>query len=113
MELLTLNAVKKMKCETCRSAPAYPSLHAGSCTQYAVLCGRERVQIIPASERRLTGDDVYRVAERLGTVEKRTPYFVEFYTEGYRCVGFSNGTLLVHGLKDFQKGRKIYHQLFG
>lgn len=108
-----ITRLKKMTCETCGSAPAYPSLHAGSGTQYAVLCGRETVQIIPAAERKLTGDDVYRVAERLGTVEKHTPYFVEFYAEGYRCVGFSNGRLLVHGLKDLQKGRKIYHQLFG
>ncbi|MBD7908714.1 ThiF family adenylyltransferase [Sporosarcina gallistercoris] len=108
-----ITRLKKVTCETCGSAPSYPSLHSESGTQYAVLCGRETVQIIPAAERKLTDDDVYRVAERLGTVEKRTPYFVEFYAEGFRCVGFSNGRLLVHGLKDIQKGRKIYHQLFG
>ncbi len=108
-----ITRLKKELCETCGSTPTYPSLHAESGTHYAVLCGRETVQIIPAAERELTGDDVYRVAKRLGTVMKHTPYFVEFQTEGYRCVGFSNGRLLVHGLKDIREGRKIYLGLFG
>lgn len=108
-----ITRLKKEACETCGSTPTYPSLNSESGTHYAVLCGRETVQIIPAAERKLTGDDVFRVAERLGTVEKHTPFFVEFYAEGYRCVGFSNGRLLIHGLKDIKNGRKIYHQLFG
>lgn len=108
-----ITRLKRESCETCGAAPTYPSLHMESGTNYAVLCGRETVQIIPAAERELTGNDVQQVAERLGTIVKQNPYFVEFYAEGYRCVGFSNGRVLVHGLKDIGKGRKIYHRLFG
>lgn len=108
-----ITRLKKETCETCGASPTYPSLLTESGTNYAVLCGRETVQIIPAAERRLTGEDVYQVAERLGTVVKHNPYFVEFHAEGYRCVGFANGRLLVHGLKDIRQGRNIYHRLFG
>ncbi|GKV69040.1 thiamine/molybdopterin biosynthesis protein MoeB [Sporosarcina sp. NCCP-2716] len=108
-----ISRLKKETCATCGGEPSYPSLHAETGTQYAVLCGRDTVQIIPDAERRLTGEDVRRVAERLGTMGKHNAYFTEFTADGYRCVGFSNGRLLVHGLKDMQKGRKIYHQLFG
>ena len=108
-----ISRLQKETCMTCGSAPTYPSLLAESGTNYAVLCGRETVQIIPAAERQLTGDDVFRVANRLGTTVKHNPYFVEFYAEGYRCVGFSNGRLLIHNLKDIREGRTIYHRLFG
>lgn len=108
-----ITRLKKETCETCGTSPSYPSLYTESGTNYAVLCGRDTVQIIPAAERQLTGEDVYRVADRLGTVIKHNPYFVEFHAEGYRCVGFSNGRLLIHELKSIPEGRKIYHRLFG
>ncbi|WP_040287647.1 ThiF family adenylyltransferase [Sporosarcina koreensis] len=108
-----ISRLKKDTCPTCGADPVYPSLMEETGTHYAVLCGRDTVQIIPAAERQLTGEDVLRVAERLGTVGKHNTYFTEFEADGFRCVGFSNGRLLVHGLKDIQRGRKIYHQLFG
>ena len=108
-----ITRLKREACETCGNEPTYPALLTESGTNYAVLCGRETVQIIPAAERRLTKENVYQVAERLGTMVKHNPYFVEFQAEGYRCVGFANGRLLIHGLKDIQKGRTIYHRLFG
>ena len=61
----------------------------------------------------LTVADGVQVAERLGTKYRTTPFFVEFHAEGYRCVLFQNGRLLIHGLKDMKEGRKLYHQFFG
>ena len=57
--------------------------------------------------------DAERVAKQLGAPYKKTPYFIEMNSEGYRCILFANGRLLIHGLKDIQKGRKMYHQFFG
>ena len=82
-------------------------------TGYAVLCGRDTVQIIPDASRSLTIADGEMVAERLGEPYKVTPFFVEFNAEGYRCILFGNGRLLIHGLKDLKIGRKLYHQFFG
>jgi len=100
-------------CETCGNTPTYPSLHRSEGTGYAVLCGRDTVQIIPDASRSLTIVDGETVAKRLGEPYKVTPFFVEFNAEGYRCILFGNGRLLIHGLKDLKIGRKLYHQFFG
>ncbi|MGG0668878.1 ThiF family adenylyltransferase [Sporosarcina koreensis] len=108
-----ISRIQKASCETCGESPTYPSLHQPEGTHYAVLCGRETVQIVPDSGRSLTVRDGVQVAERLGTEYRTTPFFVEFHAEGYRCVLFQNGRLLIHGLKDLRQGRKLYHQFFG
>lgn len=108
-----IGRMKNSHCETCGSHPTYPSLHALAGTQYAVLCGRDTVQIIPDAGRALSLVDGVRVAERLGAFYRETPFFVEFQAGGYRCILFGNGRLLIHGLKDLRVGRKIYHSLFG
>ena len=53
------------------------SLKAESGTNYAVLCGRDTVQIIPEKGRTLTLAEVEEVAKRLGNPYKKTPYFIE------------------------------------
>lgn len=101
------------QCETCGAAPTYPSIHQPEGTNYAVLCGRETVQVIPDSGRSLSIQDGEQVAKRLRSTYRVSKYFIEFHAEGYRCVLFENGRLLIHGLKDRNEGRKLYHQLFG
>ncbi|GKV65162.1 MULTISPECIES: ThiF family adenylyltransferase [unclassified Sporosarcina] len=108
-----ISRIKNPDCETCGNHPVYPALHQQSGTQYAVLCGRDTVQIIPDASRELTVADGVRVAQQLQTPYRETPFFVEFHAEGYRCILFGNGRLLIHGLKNMQAGRKIYHSLFG
>ncbi|EGQ26533.1 thiamine biosynthesis protein ThiF [Sporosarcina newyorkensis 2681] len=108
-----ISRMKNPDCETCGSHPTYPALHVQSGTQYAVLCGRDTVQIIPDADRELTVADGVRVARQLGMKYRETPFFVEFHAENYRCILFDNGRLLIHGLKDMRTGRKLYHSLFG
>ncbi|GEN83089.1 thiazole biosynthesis adenylyltransferase ThiF [Sporosarcina luteola] len=108
-----ISRIRNEHCETCGAEPTYPSLNRAEGTNYAVLCGRETVQVIPDSSRTLTLNDGEQVAKRLGTDYKMTPFFVEFHAEGYRCVLFQNGRLLIHGLRDMKEGRKLYHQFFG
>ena len=69
-----------------------------------MLCGRDTVQVIPEKDRVLSLVDAERVAERLGKPYKKTPYFIEMNSDGYRCILFANGRLLIHGLKDIQNG---------
>lgn len=108
-----LSRMKKADCQTCGPNPIYPSLQSEAGTSYAILCGRDTVQIIPEKDRVLALREVEEVAQRLGNPYKTTPYFIEMKTNGYRCIIFKNGRLLIHGLKDIKKGRIIYHQLFG
>jgi len=108
-----IGRMKNNTCETCGEKPVYPSLSSDGGTNYAVLCGRDTVQIIPEKDRTLTLVEVEELAKHLGTLYRRTPYFIEMNVEGYRCIIFANGRLLIHGLKNIQIGRKLYHQLFG
>ncbi|QUW21032.1 ThiF family adenylyltransferase [Sporosarcina sp. Marseille-Q4063] len=105
--------MKNENCETCGPNSTFPSLTPESGTNFAVLCGRDTVQVIPEKDRVLSLGDAERVAEKLGNPYKKTPYFIEMNSDGYRCILFANGRLLIHGLKDIQTGRKMYHQFFG
>ena len=108
-----ISRLKNPQCETCGEHPVYPALYRSNETQYAVLCGRDTVQIIPDSARPLSLADGVRVARQLDSTYRETPFFVEFHADGYRCILFGNGRLLIHGLKNMQTGRKMYHSLFG
>lgn len=108
-----ISRMRNEVCETCGETPTYPALSGAEGTNYAVLCGRDTVQIIPDKERVLTIADGEEVAKRLAVPYKVTPFFVEFTASGYRCILFGNGRLLIHGLKDMKIGRKLYHQFFG
>lgn len=108
-----ISRLQKETCPTCGKTPSYPALSKASETSFAVLCGRNTVQVIPEKNRLLTLAEVEEVATRLNTQYKKTPYFIEMMMNDYRTVIFKNGRLLIHGLKDIQEGRKIYHQYFG
>lgn len=108
-----ISRLQKPTCPTCGDNPSYLALTKANETSIAVLCGRNTVQIIPGKERLLTLEEVELVANRLQQPYKKTPYFIELLMNGYRTIIFKNGRLLIHGLKDIQEGRKIYHQYFG
>lgn len=108
-----ISRLQKSTCPTCGETPSYPALNKEHETSFAVLCGRNTVQVIPEKNRLLTLDEVVTVANRLNKSYKKTPYFIEMMMNDYRAVIFKNGRLLIHGLKDVQEGRKIYHQYFG
>lgn len=108
-----ISRLRNKICETCGPERTYPALKAETGTNYAVLCGRDTVQIIPEKGRVVTLAEAEEVAKRLGQPYKKTPYFIEMTADSYRCIIFTNGRLLIHGLKDIQKGRKMYHQFFG
>lgn len=108
-----ISRLKNPQCETCGEHPVYPALYRSNETQYAVLCGRDTVQITPDSARPLSLADGVKVARQLDSPYRETPFFVEFHADGYRCILFGNGRLLIHGLKNMQTGRKMYHSLFG
>ncbi|AOV08960.1 ThiF family adenylyltransferase [Sporosarcina ureilytica] len=108
-----ITRLKRDTCETCGHNPSFPALQKEAGTSFGVLCGRDTVQVIPDKGRLLTLEEVETVAKRLNQPYKKTPYFLEMMLNDYRCVIFANGRLLIHGLKDIQQGRKMYHQFFG
>lgn len=108
-----ISKVKNETCETCSEHATFPSLERDQQSQYAVLCGRDAVQVLPSPGRKVTLQDAEKIAKNIKAFKKRTPYFVEFQREQYRMVLFGDGRLLIHGIKDVNLGRRLYTEIFG
>lgn len=108
-----VSRIQREDCETCGKNPVFPSLQHTAGGTFAVLCGRDAVQVLPDPNRRFGFDDAEKVAVQLNAVVKRTPYFVELKVFEKRAVLFADGRLLIHGIRNVRDGRKFYHQLFG
>lgn len=61
-----ISRMRNEVCETCGNKPTFPALHRAEDTGYAVLCGRDTVQIIPNANRTLTIEDGETVAKGWG-----------------------------------------------
>jgi molybdopterin-synthase adenylyltransferase len=108
-----ISRIKNEACATCGANPTFPSLEKAAEQTYAVLCGRDAVQVLPDPNRPITLEDAEKVGRQLDAQVKRTPYFVELHAFNHRMVLFGNGRLLIHGIRSVSEGRKLYHQLFG
>lgn len=86
----------------------------------AMLCGRDAVQIRPASNQRdrTSTFDLKQAALRLrgcGTVEQ-TPHLVRCQLNsppGIRLTLFPDGRLIVHGIADIDRARSLYARYIG
>src|SRR5690625_4365965 len=88
----------------------YPFLDFDKQMKTAVLCGRESVQIRPTTNKRR---DLNRLAEQLkvigGKVEQN-PFLVSFTVNENRMVVFEDGRAIIHGTKDVEQARTMYHR---
>lgn len=108
-----VSRIQNAFCETCGQEPVFPSLQTAGRGSYAVLCGRDAVQVLPDPNRPISLNDAKRIGQQMGGSVKSTPYFVELKMEGKRAVMFADGRLLIHGIRNVAEGRKFYHRLFG
>jgi len=108
-----IERIKQPNCLTCGAEPVYPSLLPMEQTKLTVLCGRDTIQIIPDRKRKLTLADAEQAGRLAHASVRKTPFFVELHLQEYRLIVFANGRVLIHGLIDIHKGRKLYHQIFG
>lgn len=108
-----VSRIKNPECATCGKEPVFPALEARSQGSYAVLCGRDAVQVLPDSDRPISMNAAENIGRQMGGSVNSTPYFVELNVHGKRAVLFKDGRLLIHGIRNVAEGRKFYHQLFG
>ncbi|MFC3040740.1 thiazole biosynthesis adenylyltransferase ThiF [Virgibacillus xinjiangensis] len=109
---IDVGALKEDSCPSCGQAPTYPFLDYESQTKTAVLCGRDTVQIRPASREKR---DLQKVASKLSqTAEVRhNEFLLSFKKDPYRFVMFQDGRVLVHGTNDAQHAKTLYHRYLG
>lgn len=108
-----ISRIKNNDCQTCGENRTFPSLQNEAVNSYAVICGRDTVQVLPDRNRPITLADAENIGLKLGCAVKSNPYFVEIKAFEKRLILFADGRLLIHGIRSTAEGRKIYHRLFG
>ena len=110
---LDVRKLKREECPSCGVHRTYPSLQYKNQTQTAVLCGRDSVQIRPASRNSVNLLDISRTLENQGKQVERNPYLIRFRVDSLKVVLFYDGRVLVHGTKEIKEAKSVYHRYFG
>ena len=84
---IKLGKIKTDACLSCGSNRTYPYLSYENQTKAAVLCGRNTVQIRTVDNRKYNFDDIEKVLQKLGKVD-RNPYLLSCQFDDYRVVVF-------------------------
>lgn len=110
---IRVDQVKKENCPSCGANPTYPYLSYEMQTKTAVLCGRNSVQIRPAGKREYDLAQLADLFSKQGLQVDVNPYLVSVSLPSHRLVVFRDGRALVHGTKDIQEAKAIYHRYLG
>lgn len=108
-----LSSAKKSDCPSCGEHPSFPFLQWENRTKTAVLCGRNTVQIRPG---KLFSTDFSELCSRfriLGIECEENPFLLSFQAEDCRVVLFKDGRALIHGTKDIERAKTVYHRFIG
>lgn len=110
---MNVQTLKKDSCPSCSDNPVYPFLSARESVRFAVLCGRDTIQLTWPPKRRLTLpvfiDTVKPVVQKL----MHNEHLVACEFQQHRIVLFRDGRMLIHGTKDVTEARKLVAQLVG
>lgn len=107
------DALKESGCLSCGENPEYPFMETGREMKVAVLCGRDTVQIRPADNDGLPLEQLVNQWRSAGLEVDGNPFLISVKKEGTKAVFFKDGRALIHGTKDLNEARKIYHSLVG
>ncbi|RST77018.1 thiamine biosynthesis protein MoeB [Siminovitchia acidinfaciens] len=110
---LKAGALKDSGCLSCGENPEYPFLQTDREMKVAVLCGRNTVQIRPAESGGLPLEQLLHQWRSAGLEVGGNPFLISVAKAGTKAVFFKDGRALIHGTKDLNEARKIYHSLVG
>lgn len=107
--------VEKMQnedCPSCGMHPTFPFLSYESQTKLEVLCGRDAVQIRPATPLSYSLDELAHRLQNYGRIQ-RNPFLISCLMENVRVVIFKDGRVMIHGIQEIEKAKSIYYRLLG
>lgn len=110
---IRVDKVKKEACPSCGTNPIYPYLTYDMQTKTAVLCGRDSVQIRPAVQKERDIKQLAQLLSKQGIIVEANPYLLSFQVDEHRLVVFKDGRVLVHGTKDINEAKVLYHRYLG
>jgi len=107
------DSIKNSDCYTCGHYPTYPYLQYEATTKTAVLCGRNTVQIRPATSTNCSIAVLADQWKKAGYKVSANPFLVSVLKDEHRMVLFKDGRALIHGTNDITIAKRVYHSLIG
>ncbi len=108
---INISKLKNKNCPTCGEKPTFPHLAFENQTKADVLCGRDAIQIRPATFMSFSLD---QLAEGLTGVVSNVmvnPYLLSCMVEDHRMVLFKDGRAIIHGTNEPSRARAIYNRV--
>ncbi|AOV06578.1 ThiF family adenylyltransferase [Sporosarcina ureilytica] len=110
---MNVESLKKDNCPSCSAESVYPYLSARESTRFAVLCGRDTVQLSWPPNRRVELKTFVNSVEPIVQKLIHNPHLAAFEFDSHRIVLFRDGRMLIHGTKDIAEARMIAAKLLG
>lgn len=108
-----VSRARKPDCPSCGEHPTYPFLQWKNRTKTAVLCGRNTVQIRPGNKQPANFESFKEQISNLGIPFEANPFLISFTVDDHRIVLFQDGRALIHGTKDVNEAKTLYHRFIG
>lgn len=102
---------KQSDCPACRHGER-AWLHGTHGSQTTVLCGRNAVQLAPASGETLALDELAARLRPLGSV-RANPYLLRFSVAPFELTVFKDGRTIIKGTEDAAVARSLYARYIG
>jgi len=110
---INVSRLKKPDCPSCGENPTYPFLQYDNQLKSAVLCGRDSVQIRPPKNETRDLKALAKALKKTGGKIELNPFLLSYTVDNQRLVLFADGRAIIHGTKDIEQARTLYHRYFG
>jgi molybdopterin/thiamine biosynthesis adenylyltransferase len=104
--------LKKTDCPSCGANPTYPFLSYEQSTKFAMLCGRDTVQIRPSGIDRRDLQLLSEIIEKSADVTHKNAFLLSFKNDPYTITAFKDGRVFIHGTSSIAESKKVYYQYF-
>lgn len=108
---INISKLKNRHCPTCGEHPTFPHLAFENQTKADVLCGRDAIQIRPATSISISLDRLAQDVSGVVTNVMVNPYLLSCSFEDYRMVLFKDGRAIIHGTHETSRARAIYNRV--
>ncbi|MDQ0215502.1 adenylyltransferase/sulfurtransferase [Oikeobacillus pervagus] len=109
---LNVASLKKADCPSCGENKIYPYLQYENETKFAILCGRNSVQIRPSTPFSYTLQELSSRLQASNHQVRVNPYLLSFSYQSHRIVVFKDSRVFIHGCKNLADAKKIYYEIF-
>lgn len=110
---IRVNGLQKEDCPSCGKDATHPYLATQLLSKFAVLCGRDTIQIRPPYKMERDLEQLAAMLSVQDGIIETNPFLVSYQLGEQRMVFFRDGRVLVHGTSDMAKAKSLYHRYLG